>query len=1051
MEQETFIYIDEKEKYDASVVANTFIDNSVKNRVYINTLGAELGMKYLNSENIDTSGLKNMHSIKKVIGEFDIADIMLKGIHIDVRVVFDENAIFVPKSHFEYNILPDIYLVFKIEKEQSRVRFLGFFEPKLINKNNANKDYYFIEKEKLNSALDLLQYIEKHKFSNDINLSENEIESAENLIISMADNDISDSDKKHLLEQLIKSIELRDKFIEYENFETLSYKAMSDSSVDKHSIAKDVTPIDEFAEFEDTQAVDNTDDIAETLEINEEINNDTESVEQITEEEQEFFTDNLEGIDSLQENDIELQNDNFEAMQENINSEGFDLDDAIETLGASAGAEAGVDSIIDSTSVNAQELIENASDIAEDLVDLASDNAESIINDAIQEDNLNFMNDVVSIDSVDVDDNIEEISENNIEKIDLPEEHEIENKNFDISEIQGDAPEEAGSFEAIFPEDVFMDNDKAQEGTIALENIDVPELPDENEDFQLDLDDENLYLDNFPEEKPDLNMEDSISLEDIDDSHVGGANAIVSFGDIDNEDVEDLIIDSDESAGETFGKNLMENLTENEMDNVLIDGIDSTMQDTDVVEQSAADDLLTQIDDVIDTASLSDVPLELNDTNEDVNLDLHDTTLADNSLSETEIINSDTVSTNTADTQLEDILLETPSQTEELIAKSEENVESLDLLDEQASTAQENIADIVEPNIELSEIPELSNTILDEEQAGQDIETLVEQKQEVHEETVNSITDVPQDYIEDLLDPVNVENIKSSTETESDGLNVLYTEDEASGTDETQQVFDDIDELEEFEADENAIVPETAIINQKKQQNNNSKILIIAAIMLGLIAAATVFYFVKPKDNNVAEFEPLPNNPKTTLVNNDVLSADANAVDTKKTNYNEKIKTEAENKTTENILKTNAPDVVKKSAAENKKQAVKELKNTQSQKPITSTAYMSVSKIVWDVPDNLSYSARMQNYLRTTGKSIKLTLSTDLLLATEYAYADSVKTGITIGKDGSVQTAKILASSGSSQIDNIVLQSVKETLNAIKPPTEDVKGKEFNLNLIIYF
>ena len=340
MEQETFIYIDEKEKYDASVVANTFIDNSVKNRVYINTLGAELGMKYLNSENIDTSGLKNMHSIKKVIGEFDIADIMLKGIHIDVRVVFDENAIFVPKSHFEYNILPDIYLVFKIEKEQSRVRFLGFFEPKLINKNNANKDYYFIEKEKLNSALDLLQYIEKHKFSNDINLSENEIESAENLIISMADNDISDSDKKHLLEQLIKSIELRDKFIEYENFETLSYKAMSDSSVDKHSIAKDVTPIDEFAEFEDTQAVDNTDDIADTLEINEEINNDTESVEQITEEEQEFFTDNLEGIDSLQENDIELQNDNFEAMQENINSEGFDLDDAIETLDASAGAEA---------------------------------------------------------------------------------------------------------------------------------------------------------------------------------------------------------------------------------------------------------------------------------------------------------------------------------------------------------------------------------------------------------------------------------------------------------------------------------------------------------------------------------------------------------------------------------------------------------------------------------------------------------------------------------------------------------------------------------------
>ena len=38
-----------------------------------------------------------------------------------------------------------------------------------------------------------------------------------------------------------------------------------------------------------------------------------------------------------------------------------------------------------------------------------------------------------------------------------------------------------------------------------------------------------------------------------------------------------------------------------------------------------------------------------------------------------------------------------------------------------------------------------------------------------------------------------------------------------------------------------------------------------------------------------------------------------------------------------------------------------------------------------------------------------------------------------------------------SQIDNIVLQSVKDTMNAVKPPVDEIKGQNFILALIIYF
>ena len=72
-----------------------------------------------------------------------------------------ENLIFIPKEHFTYGLTPDIYVVLLLA--DNYVKLLGFFEPKLINKNNQNDNYYFIEKEKLSNQTDLKKYIEKHQ------------------------------------------------------------------------------------------------------------------------------------------------------------------------------------------------------------------------------------------------------------------------------------------------------------------------------------------------------------------------------------------------------------------------------------------------------------------------------------------------------------------------------------------------------------------------------------------------------------------------------------------------------------------------------------------------------------------------------------------------------------------------------------------------------------------------------------------------------------------------------------------------------------------------
>ena len=62
-EQETLIYIEDQDKLDASVAANAFAHKDIKNRAYINTLGAELALKYLASEDIDVSNIYNIRCV----------------------------------------------------------------------------------------------------------------------------------------------------------------------------------------------------------------------------------------------------------------------------------------------------------------------------------------------------------------------------------------------------------------------------------------------------------------------------------------------------------------------------------------------------------------------------------------------------------------------------------------------------------------------------------------------------------------------------------------------------------------------------------------------------------------------------------------------------------------------------------------------------------------------------------------------------------------------------------------------------------------------------
>lgn len=115
--------------------------------------------------------------------------------------------------------------------------------------------------------------------------------------------------------------------------------------------------------------------------------------------------------------------------------------------------------------------------------------------------------------------------------------------------------------------------------------------------------------------------------------------------------------------------------------------------------------------------------------------------------------------------------------------------------------------------------------------------------------------------------------------------------------------------------------------------------------------------------------------------------------------------------------------------------------------PVNAT----ISKVAWEVPEDFAYNDGFRKYLQLAGRNLKLNLQNNLLLATEMAYSNKVIVDLNINKDGSLQASSIATSSGSKQIDKIVLQSVKETLKYLKMPSSELNSNSVSATLIINF
>ena len=1059
MEQETLIYVEENDKEEAKLLTKGLLNNEVRSRAFFNALGAELGLKYLALENISNAKTYNLHNVHKILEEFDISDIMLTNIHIDVRVVFDENQIFIPKSHFEYDILPDIYFVFLLSDDRSHVKFLGFFEPKLINKNNQNKDYYFIEKEKLTSPLNLKEYIESFKGNTTQTLPDNINDTAETLMISLVDQNASKEEIKELLQYLTKSSQLRDRFIEFENFEILSYKAER---------SPDVTIPEEVAKENIIDAT--IDDIRPQSDA--EAHGDGNS--------------EMSNVADIDTPDTGLSADDIDASK----NEGTILPEAADAAVAgglvAAGAE-GAAGAIASTVANMAE------DTVQDVTDMFTGDSMTEMQEAIEE-----SAELSLSESPSLADNL------NVQpEISLTEEH-IETESANSSVNSEDVPQDIlPSVESLQAEDPQgLDNSQVMMQDQSVEEVSHDFVESNTDDFFADMNFDEPMLEDNQDGSSDNSFEQGLQMINENNSN----DETVDFGSVPQVDIPqqaEISSDGEMEVLDISGVNAVpNNLDKNISETIEFNNIELShekpcfnelngeetvpmlnMNDFTPLEPLPADNYNAESYDM-DSLSITDNMImpkldAAEETFEAINMD--DLNLnagmmpAKQQQKESNAEDDETLNALSSELDAipdfdgEDMSLGLADDSLQAQSDSAISDEKDEMLQEQGNSAQtDNHSESEVPpledieNLTVDDIVDQTVDDIGEDEPVTDMEALVpkdelenveaksEEIPEIDETLENS--EVQETSQNENPDNLNPESAHPQEETISSEENQPGAEDDNKNGSDLGIMFSDSSsedgsEIQDLGSFDNDLEQIPSIY--KNNQKLPVKMFAVAAVAAVLVVGGIAGFSMKNKNASI-DSEPLAQEVPDQLPAKDDGGAEPVS------SNDESVQGPIADNT--DILANNTPEVQtipapQKEPVNVKKEAAPEVKKQDSTaKPAaTPVSYTGVSKLSWEVPDYLSYSDNIKKYLQTAGKSIKLTLSSDLLLVNEYAYSNQMKVDLKLSSDGNLKASNIVKSSGSSQIDKIVLQTVKDTLNVIKPATGEVPTPDFRLALIINF
>lgn len=1126
------IKIEEDDLNDAKLSSIDFDDLSVKKRAFINVLGARIAMKMLFSKKIEANNVYSLYTIHNILEDLDIADIYVGDIKIDVRLVFNKDEIFIPKKHFEYNILPDLYIVMQLKEDFSCIEPLGFFEPKDLDKTNYNSDFYFHEYENLNGIKDIKTFLKSYTTNTNPDISEEDIEKSETLFLSLVDKEISEEDKLFLCQQLTNSIALREKLVEFENFELIAKETSKNENLLQDGVL-DIVGAQQVSEDESanaTQAEVKAEVIGEVLSdliLDENKITDIEEEEVPTrnsEEDEDFINELLSTTTDEKEDKKEDKKVNTDlitgiaiggaiaggvAAANTITdtsvakagldavSAGIDLADNIieKSLDAASSAFESAEDFLESLSEKEQEISKEIEQQTQEFEDIEEKKDEEIfdldeldfqsIEDSLQAEDSQYEN-IETLPNEEIEaeekpeiENLEQIDDSQNEATDLTQYNETEENNLkEEQEIELSIEDSNIGFENLeeLPElEKISESEKIEQ--LAPDNL---ESIQDIEQFSSDFNETELKEISPLEALPELN-----SLPALDEFEEEPVSNLNDFSQLEQNITDENFAETSIEQNEILEENVLnpeESNFEDIKDNSELNGIISSMPDIDGLISSGEfnfEDLKEKVDEVLfeDKPNFEAYGINEEDLKKSVeksNIEEEETT--ENLEPPTEFDKNLLDNSENKFDDIPNLNIESSSTKEEEPAQEESNepnksVFNLDdfdfnLLNDGAES------DFKELDEAAKEADDLKKKILDEDFDYESIERQLEEEEE-KEKSANqapveteSEFDDNDDFLSQVDDFINdIDNSEGNLELSEIDKNLLentinsFNQDEifdtssliTNTTDYSEQTKSDFeDETEDDEEDEtlqllfkNKGIKADGDAKDREilPSIHKDKKMVVAASIASVVLVSAVIGVGIINSNKANNLNNLATKPAAVQNISPNMSQD---MSTQNADMNADLSQQVPDlngQGQQNVLPGSPQQM---DPNRDMGQAVSDAFTSE---PINAT----ISKIAWEVPEDLAYNDGFRSYLQIAGKNLKLNLQNSLLLATEMAYSNKVVVNLVINGDGSILSSSIVTSSGSKQIDKIVLQSVKETLMYLKMPSSELRGKTVNATLIINF
>lgn len=211
--------ISEKAQGYAKIYASLLKDDFQRKRAYSSLVALYALIDAL--EKTDNDVQKSMTLFRNPIlnEQYEISDVYINNWHIDVRVYVEGDAVLVPKSHYDNGITPDFYAVVKVDKTLKRAELVGFADTQNVEKQPFDYHYCSI------LIKDLISYdafLAKVCNPKQVEFTSESHEMFQELYLGLMDDEMKPEIKNKLLKHLFDCPQCRTEFCCFTGFEMVS-------------------------------------------------------------------------------------------------------------------------------------------------------------------------------------------------------------------------------------------------------------------------------------------------------------------------------------------------------------------------------------------------------------------------------------------------------------------------------------------------------------------------------------------------------------------------------------------------------------------------------------------------------------------------------------------------------------------------------------------------------------------------------------------------------------------------------------------------------------